>query len=135
MSSYTVFECPVEKLDPYRAMIFAKWLRSLRTGNDYFRLVHPQAFYVAYSRYIQSILSRHDVRIMLATLSDDADVVLGFSVSRGTVLEYVHVGKDYRRLGIGKGLVPECINTITHLTRTGLAIWGKTKDIKFDPFA
>lgn len=135
MSSYTVFQCPVEKLDPYRAMIFAKWLRSLRTGNDYFRLVHPEAFYVAYSRYIQAILNRSDVAILLAALTDDPDVVLGFSVSRGTVLEYVHVNKDFRRLGIGRMLVPDQIDTITHLTRTGLSIWGKTSGIKFDPFA
>jgi GNAT superfamily N-acetyltransferase len=117
-------------------LIFSKWLRSLRYGNDYFKLIDPPAYYAAYHRFIQNILNHPDTSVRLAVLSDDADVVLGFSVSRGTILDYVHVHKDQRRQGIGRQLVPKGIDTITHLTRTGLSIWGsKMAGVKFNPFA
>ncbi len=136
MNSYSVFVCPSEKLDPYLPLIFSKWLRSLRYGNDYLRLVEQEAFYKAYHRYIKAILNHSEAEVRLAALSDDPDVVLGFSVCRGPILDYVHVHKDQRRLGIGRKLVPKGITTVTHLTRTGLSIWGsKMAGIAFNPFA
>ena len=119
----------------YRALVYSRWLRSLRFGNDYFKLVAQDAYYEAYHLYIQRILEHPDSMVRLAVLSDDADVVLGFSVSRGSILDYVHVHKDHRRLGIGRKLVPKDIDTITHLTRTGLAIFGsKHFNWAFNPF-
>ncbi len=71
----------------------------------------------------------------LAVLTDDRDVVLGFSVSRGKVLDYVHVQKDLRKQGIGTALIPLGIDTITHLTKSALPIWGsKYGSWKFNPF-
>lgn len=136
MSSYTVLLCPHEKLDPYRAFIYAKWLRSLRYGNEYFRLVEPQAFWRSYSAYITAILCQENAAVRLAVLTDEPDVALGFCVSRGTILDYIYVQKDFRRLGIGGNLMPKNIETITHLTRTGVTVWGsKMKSVKFNPFA
>ncbi|MES2347852.1 MAG: hypothetical protein V4641_09825 [Pseudomonadota bacterium] len=136
MNSYTVFVCPAEKLDPYLPLVFSKWLRSLRYGNDYFRLIDQKAYYTAYHRYIQGILGHSEAAVRLAVLTDDPDVVLGFSVTRGPVLDYVHVHKDQRKLGIGRKLVPPGITTITHVTRTGLSIWGaKMVGVAFNPFA
>lgn len=134
MSTYSVIVCPEEKLDPYRAFIYAKWLRSLRYGNEYFRLVEPMAFWQSYREYITAILNREDTDVRLAVLTDEPDVALGFSVSRGTILDYVYVQKDMRRLGIGASLVPKGIDTVTHLTRTGITWWSKTKDVIFNPF-
>jgi GNAT superfamily N-acetyltransferase len=134
--SYYIFECPREKLDPYIALIFSKWLRSLKYDNDYFRLIDDKAYYAAYHRYIQSILDRRDCVVSAAVLSSDADVVLGFSVAERDILHYVHVHRDNRRLGIGRRLLPAGICTISHLTRTGLAIWASRYPTwKFNPFS
>lgn len=122
--------------DNYRSMIFAYWQRSLRHGNDYFRLVKPDAYYEAYGKYIKRILADFSCAVRLAVLAEDQDVCLGFSISRGTILDYVYVQKDYRRIGVGKSLVPADIDTITQLTKTGLLLWSnKTPSWAFNPFA
>ncbi len=117
-------------------LILSRWKRSLRYGNDYFKLAAPDPYFAAYDRYIGYLLGCDNCRVRLAVLSDAPDVVLGFSVARGSTLDYVHVQKDFRRQGIGKLLVPANIDTITHLTRTGLTIWGsKYPKWSFNPFA
>ena len=136
MSTYSViayrgFELPKE----YENLIYAKWLRSFRFGNDYMKLAEPSSYYAAYHRYIENILKTADCTVRLAVLTEDKDVVLGFSVARGATLDYVHVQKEQRRMGIGTSLVPDGIATISHLTKTGLTIWGsKYGHWRFDPF-
>ena len=137
LSTYTVIAYRGQALpEDYRSMIYSRWLRSLRHGNDFMRLIVPQAYYTAYQKLITAILNLPETTVRIAVLSEDHDVALGFSVSRGTILEYVHVHKDQRKRGIGTNLVPKDTDTITHLTKTGLAIWGtKYGKWKFNPFA
>ncbi len=120
----------------YQNMIYSKWLRSLRYGNDYFKLIESTAYYATYQKYIQAILHRPQTVVRLAVLSDDADVVLGFSVSEASVLHYCHTHKDNRNQGIASSLVPFEVKTITHLTKSGLMIWNsKLPNAIFNPFA
>lgn len=122
--------------EEYRNMIFSKWKRSLRYENDYFKLIDCDAYFKAYDKYLSGILAADNLVFTIATLSDDIDVVLGFSVSRGTVLDYVYVNKEFRRIGVGARLIPRGITTITHLTKTGMTIWNnKYSAWKFNPFA
>jgi GNAT superfamily N-acetyltransferase len=72
--------------------------------------------------------------VRLAVLSDDRDVVLGFSVSREDILDYVHVHKDMRKQGVATSLIPKDIKIITHLTKTALLVWPKYENITFNPF-
>jgi hypothetical protein len=70
-------------------------------------------------------------------LTDDPDVILGFSVYRRNVLDYVYVHKHHRRIGIATTLVPAGVDTITHVTKNALTIWGsheRARSWKFDPF-
>jgi GNAT superfamily N-acetyltransferase len=136
MSSYRIVEFAATDMpDAYENLVFSKWLRSLRFGNEFFKLIEPEAYYRAYSKYLFNVLENPETRLRFAVLSDDNDVVLGFSVFNGTVLYYVHVHADNRRLGIGKQLVPKDIDTITHLTKTGMTIWAsKYPQWKFNPF-
>lgn len=116
--------------------IYSKWLRSLRYDNDFFRLIDHRAYWPAYQHYIFRLLSRRETMLRLAVLTEDPDVILGFSVFRGNVLDYVYVHKHQRRLGIGTRLLPPGVETITHLTKTGMSIWGsKYGSWKFNPFA
>lgn len=119
----------------YRNLILSRWMHSYRRGNDYIKLINPQAYYSAYEVYILHILNRPLTSVRLAVLADDHDVVLGFGVSEGTMLHYVEVPKAYRRNGIGANLVPEKIEWFSHLTKIGMKLWAqKSPYAKFNPF-
>lgn len=137
LSSYTVLSFPGPALpESYKDLIYAGWLKSYRFGNDYFKLIDPDHYYAMYPQYIARTLGLKDTTIRLGVLTDDRDVVLGFSVSRQNILDYIYVNKPYRRTGIGTKLLPENIDTFTHLTRTALTVWGsKYGKWKFKPFA
>jgi len=135
-STYSIIVYSARTLpDQYRNMIYAKWLRSLRHGNEYFRLIDSDDFYLTYHRYISNLMQMPAATVRLAVLSDDRDVVLGFSITRGNILDYVHVHKDHRLCQIGTHLTPCGIDTITHLTKTAMTIWNnKYSNWKFNPF-
>lgn len=118
-----------------RNYVLASWLRSLRHGNDYFKIIDSDSYYKAYENYIKRLLMTDSCLVRFAALSDQLDVLLGFSVSRGTTLDYVFVKKDFRGIGIGKRLTPKDITHVTHLTKTGMAIWVEMdRPWKFNPF-
>ncbi len=135
-ASYSVVRYPAAKLPAqYLNLILSRWKRSLRHGNDYYKLIATDSYFAAYDWYLTRLLAEPGSTIRLAVLAKDPDVVLGFSVCRGDVLDYVHVHKDQRRLGIGSRLVPDDVAIVSHLTRTGLTIWGsKYPQWKFNPF-
>ncbi len=138
MSSYTIVDATMDDNPPesFVNLIYSKWLRTLRRGNDFFKLIDAESYYEAYQSYIEKILSNKSCRIRYAVLSNDPDVILGFCVYRGNILDYIYVDRLSRKIGIASHLVPVGIDTITHLTRTGLSIWGsKCKGWKFNPFA
>lgn len=116
-------------------MILAKWMRSLRYKNDFFRMMHSDEYFKAYRIYICALLKRHNAVVRLAVLSDDNDVALGWSLIEGNVLHYVFVQREARNKGIAKSLVPTPIKWITHLTKEGMVIWNKKlPDAQFNPF-
>lgn len=120
----------------YRPLIFSRWLRSFRFGVAYIKKTDPTEYYKKYHQFIELLLSKPDSTVRLAVLTDDHDVVLGFSVSREDVLDYVHVQVDHRKNGIAKKLVPKNITTATHMTQLAQGIWqAKYKQLKFNPFA
>lgn len=137
MNTYSIISFKGSQVPPnYLPLIFSRWLRSLRYGNPLFKRITPNDYYKSYHKFIENLLTKPDCMIRLAVLSDDHDVVLGFSVCREDVLDYIHVQADYRNHGIGKKLVPEGITTFTHLTLTAGSIWHpKYKHLKFNPFA
>lgn len=136
-SSYSVVaHLGTELPEAYRNMVFSKWMRSLRYGNDFYKLSEPDSYFRHYQKYIEFILKSPGAVVRLAVLTEDADVVFGFSVSRGHILDYVHVHKDVRKKGIGRSLVNFDFEYITHVTKIGLSIWhDKFPSVQFDPFA
>lgn len=123
--SYTVKLFDGDKLpENYVGMVYSRWMRSYRYGNDYIKMSDSDSYYQAYQNHIKAILSRPGTIVRIAVLSDDHDVALGFCITRENILDYVHVHKDFRRISIATQLIPRHIDTITHVTRTGLSIWG-----------
>lgn len=137
--SYTILSFPSSKLpEQYTALIYSRWLRSLRFGNNLFKKIDSDQYYKHYHSFIEVLLAKPDSVTRLAVLSDDHDVVLGFAVYREDVLDYVHVGADYRLIGIATKLMPIGITTFTHITLTVIGVWPNHetyKHLKFNPFA
>lgn len=142
-SAYQIITYAGQQLpEQYRAMVYSKWLRSLRFGNDYFKLMDSVTYYKAYHAHIYRVLNQVGCEVRLAVLPSDKDVVLGFSVARrhthsglANILDYVHVQRDYRKNGIGFSLISSHIDTITHLTRRGISFWtSAVPQAKFNPF-
>lgn len=119
----------------YRALVFSKFLRSLRYGNAYFNLIEQSAYFSIYHAVIELLLTRPELEARFAVLGDDSDVVLGWALVEGRKLHYVYVNRENRRIGIGKTLVGGGIQTVTHLTELGLSIWHKLGKTVFNPFA
>lgn len=134
LTTYSIVEYgPGYLPETYLPFVLSRWLRSLRYGNDYFRLIHPESYYKRYQAYLKPLLTAASVR--LALLTNDRDVVLGFSVRRGNILDYVYVMPAQRYQGIARNLVPSSVDTITHLTKCGLVIWAnRYPNLKFNPF-
>ncbi len=120
----------------YEALVFSKWLRSLRKGNALFRYVDSHQYYSEYHDFIEKLLQKPDCIVKLAILSDDEDVVLGFSVSREHVLDYVYVQPEQRGQKLSEILIPKQITTFSHITKAWSHIWqAKYKEWIFNPKA
>lgn len=135
-STYSVISYPASQMpEQYLNLVRSKWMRTLRHGNEYFKLADSDTYYGAYQRFIHILLNRPNSILRLAVLSDDHDVVLGWSLIEVDVLHYVYVQHEHRNQGIGKSLVPVPIHTITHLTKAGMSAWhNKLPHAKFNPF-
>lgn len=135
-STYSVISFAGRSLpDQYRNLVLSKWLRTLRYGNDYFKLVDSDAYFKSYDAYIKSVILRPGSVVRLAVLSDAKDVALGWSVIENKILHYVYVSHEQRNRGIGMSLIPNRIETITHLTKAGIGIWNKKfSHAQFNPF-
>lgn len=121
--------------DQYRNMVLSKWMRTLRYGNDYFKLIDSDNYYKNYQVYIKEIVQREGSFIKMAVLADDHDIVLAWSAYEGSTLHYLHVNFEYRNQGLGKALLPKDLKAFTHLTKAGMSIWqNKFPQVIFNPF-
>ncbi len=132
--------------DQYVAPILDRWLKTFRGGNKFFKKTNPGEYYRKYRPYIIHLMTKPESEtkpesncvIRLAVLSDDPDTLLGFSVSRAHILDYVHVLVNHRREGIARKLIPKGITTMSHLTDLTKPIWLENpnyKHWKFNTFA
>lgn len=121
--------------EQYLNFVIDRWLKTYKKCNKMMSLVDPANYYHAYNAYIKSLLNRPTATVRIAMLSEDHDVLLGFSVSEGAMLHYVNVPLDYRSQGIARKLVPYVVEAFTHITETGMKLWtDKFPQAKFRPF-
>lgn len=116
--------------------IMATWLKGLIGGNDYYRMIHRESFMTNYGPFIQRRMATKGVLTMVACLKENEDIILGYSVTekRGdsNIVHWVYVKPDWRRIGIGKEILPKKIDFATSMTK--LAKKLKPKGLIFDPF-
>jgi hypothetical protein len=136
-SSYTIkqFHGGDADFEQYKALVLATWLRALRHGNPFFRDADAKTYWAIYSKVIMALLRRPECLIRIAVLTDEPDVVIGWSAVENSVLHFVFVKHQGRRRGIARSLIPGNVTVITHLTKTGRSLWQKKlpKAI-FNPF-
>ena len=118
--------------EEYLNVIRAPFLTSLRYGNDLFKLIDQDAYFKAYSKYLESILKRNQTVVKLAALDDQT--ILGWSLSEPDLLHYVWVKKEVRRQGIMQSLLPK-FTTFSHITNKWIPLWNKHFfEARFNPF-
>ena len=111
----------------YKGLVFGNWMTSLKASNDFFRLIDRTYYKKMQKLNIERILNHSLSIVRLAALSDDHDVVLGWSLIQGNTLHYVYVNTDLRGQGIATKLVP-CpldIMCITAISRPATSVWNK----------
>jgi GNAT superfamily N-acetyltransferase len=81
---------------------------------------------------IERLLKRSNV--LVAFFDEVPDEVLGWSACEGQTCHYVYVKGDYRRQGLGKGLVPPQILYYSHATDAQGRLFANSVNMKFNPF-
>lgn len=117
-----------------RNFILATWLKGLRYGNDWYGLIDADAYYKNYHAFLEKLLASPGVAVSVACLKEDPEVILGYSVSHGTVLDWIFCKKAWRGIGIARSLVPADIDSVSHLTDAGRSILKRNPAVKFNPF-
>jgi hypothetical protein len=123
--------------ESYSALVFSKFLRGLRYGNDLFKLIDSHSYFRVYHLVLESILNRPHTQIKFAVLTDDPDTVLGFSITEKNILHWIGVDKLQRnqRAGIVDSLLPSEVKVLTHITKAGMNLWhNKFPRAIFNPF-
>lgn len=127
------------------SFIYKSWLLGAYHGNrpakgkkldhkapvDYLGSIEQGSFMECYHNFIESQLKISNV--VMACLDEDPDVVLGYAVTRGSDLVWVHVKPQWRGIGIARDLIPKNTQTCSSLTRIGDVIRRKRGWI-FNPF-
>jgi len=116
--------------------ILATWLRGLYYGAPMYQDIPKDIFMANYHAFLTRLISQPTEIINVACLKDDPDTILGYAAYKSAgginVLDYVFVKSAWRRIGIGKSLVPMPIHVVTHLTKVGKSLM--TKEIVYNPF-
>lgn len=115
--------------------IFATWLNGLRYGSDFYGLVDKASYFKNYHEVIKNIIERPTASILVACLTDDNDTIIGYSISEPTILHWVFTKPVWRKLGIGKDLIPPGTKYVTHMTNIGADLLKKKlPNVVLDPF-
>lgn len=124
-----------------KAFIMATFLRGLYYGDSWFSLIPKDVFMFNYKSIIESLLQYPGTQVRVACLKEDPDVLLGYSLSRGSIVHWVYVkssktkeGLTWRRNGIARRLLPDSVSDVTHLTALGRSLMHKLPDCVFNPF-
>lgn len=134
-SNYRIVYFMGTKLPPeYKSVIMAPFLRTLRDGNDFYKLIDHDAYFLNYPKYINIILQRPMMLVKMAMLKDNT--VLGWALVEHKTVHYVWVKKEVRMQGICRALLPKEFDTISHITNRAINIWVKHfPDVRLNPFA
>ena len=112
-------------------MVYATWRNSLWFDTADRDESQNHRFFRECTRTIKDILSNPHIKVQIACLSDDPNLILGVSVMDKTNLIWVYVKGDYRARGIARLLCKGFTSVANPSTRIGKAI-VKNKELKIN---
>ena len=115
-----------------RAFIYSTALKGLFHGVSLYKEIEKTAFFTNYSKIVDGLLQVADIRV--ACLADDPDVIVGYMICRGDVIDWAFTKQAWRGKGVQKLLAGSSVfKFCTHLTPPGNAIRKKYK-LEYNPF-
>jgi ribosomal protein S18 acetylase RimI-like enzyme len=100
--------------------VFDSWLRAYK-GSRFVGPVADSAYYDAYRKTIEQLISRQRSRLMIAALRDIPTEIFGYCLSESGRLPIVHwcyVKSKYRQAGIGSMLLADALGDRKHYAYT-----------------
>ncbi len=126
---YLGSQVPKDRLN----LIRAPFLNSLRSGNDWYKLIDSEHYFLIYPKAIEALLLRPKTKVRFAELRDDT--TLGWCMYEDSIVHYIWVKSELRRQGIGQSLLPKQFDYISHLTNKSLRLWTQYyPQVRFTPF-
>jgi hypothetical protein len=123
----------------FRSVLIDPFLNTLRSGNDFYKVIDQDAYYFYQEKCFDMLLLRPMLIVKIALIWDaerKEDVVLGWALVEHKTVHYVWVKKEVRRTGICRDLLPKEFDMITHFTNKAINIWVKHfPEVKFVPYA
>lgn len=104
-----------------------------KSSVDYFGAINQDTFMHHFHHYLDHLFTHPGLVIKVACLQSDKDVILGFSVSKGSSLHFVFVKPDWRGIGLARDLTPTGITSVSGFTRVGDIIRRK-RGWEFNPW-
>jgi len=122
--------------------IYATWLRSYRFGSRFAKGINNTTFFREHTKIIKYILDKKTTRCLIACLSDDPKVILGycvFEVGESPVIHYVYVKEAFRKMGIATRLAEStnldwCKITYSHQTYFLTHMEQKISEMTYNPY-
>lgn len=132
MSLYNIRPAKPEDMN----FVMATFLRGLYYGDPWFTKIPKDIFMSVYKQIAQKAWENPNVRIKVACLKEDDNVILGYSVlsADNSAILWVFVKMAFRNQGIARSLVPESPMFVTHLTELGKTLLPKLNGAVFNPF-
>ena len=120
-----------------KAFILSTWIKGAYYGHPWMQSIDSEAYYRFYPPVLERLLQKPSVNVLIACLSDEPDVVLGYLAYEPacSLGHFAFVKRAWRSKGILRTLLAEAgpITQVSHLTKPGNAIRIK-KGYKFNPF-
>lgn len=124
-----------------REFIFASWLKNYKGTSEFAKRIKNDIYFNWHHKIIENIIRRPTTQIMVATLPEEEDVILGYIVYEPAipVIHYCLVKNEWQKLGIAKALLKfakiESPVFFTHWTNPmNSLIHKRTIRLIYDPY-
>lgn len=115
--------------------IIKSFLLGLYYGDSWFSKIPKNIFMENYKKVVDALISKMNVQV--ACLPEDPNTIIGYSILSQDfqTIHWVYVKERWRKYGVGRSLVPQFPQYVSHLTPLGERLLTKFKSPPiFNPF-
>lgn len=117
--------------------VLATFLRGVYYGDSWFSQIPKLIFMTNYKPVAEALVRNRDKTVIkIACLKDDPSVIIGYSILSADyqTIHFVYVKANWRKMGVGRSLIPQFPSAVTHLTSLGKTLLIKLPTAVFNPF-